>query len=73
MSPRGFCAGGDKLALGGVDKFEPASGGGEMDLAKEAVGQLAVAGGDRAIDFEMSEHALNAVALPVERAVVRAA
>ncbi|TWH78271.1 hypothetical protein IQ25_04227, partial [Novosphingobium taihuense] len=31
--------------LGGVDKFEPVSGGGEMDHPEEAVGQLIVSGG----------------------------
>ncbi len=29
------------LALGGVDKFEPVSGGGDMDHAEEAFGELA--------------------------------
>ena len=57
-------------ALGGVDKFEPVSGGGEMDHAEKAVGQLVVAGGDGPIEFQMSEHALDAVALLVERPVM---
>ena len=56
--------------LGGVDKFEPVSGGGDMDHAEEAVGELVVAGGDGAVDFEMTEHALDAVLLLVERAVM---
>lgn len=56
--------------LGGVDKFEPVSGGGEMDHAEEAVGKLVVAGGDGAVDFEMAEHALDAVALLVERSIM---
>ena len=51
--------------LGGVDKFEPVSGGGEMDHSEEAVGQLIVSGGDGAVDFELPEHALDAVALLV--------
>ena len=57
-------------SLGGVDKFEPVSCGGEMDHAEEAVGQLIVAGCDGAIDLEMAEHTLDAVALLVERPVM---
>ena len=56
--------------LGGVDKFEPVSSGGEVDHAEEATGQLVVAGGDGSVDLEVAEHALDAVALLVERAVV---
>lgn len=41
-----------------------------MDHAEEAAGQLVIAGGDSAVDFEMAEHALDAVALFVERAVL---
>ena len=41
-----------------------------MDHAEEAVGELVVAGGDGAVDFEMTEHALDAVLLLVERAVM---
>jgi len=37
-----------------------------MDHAEEAVGKLVVAGGDSAVDFEMAEHALDAVALLVQ-------
>lgn len=36
--------------LGGVDKFEPVSGSGDMDHAEEAIGQLVVSGGDRSVD-----------------------
>ena len=53
-----------------MDKFEPVSGGGEMDHAEEAVGQLVVAGGDSAVDLQVAEHALDAVALLVERPVI---
>ena len=49
-----------------MDKFEPVSGGGEMDHAQEAVGQLVVAGGVGTVDLEMAEHALDAVTLLVE-------
>ena len=56
--------------LGSVDKFEPVSGGSEMDHSEEAVAQLIVAGGDGAVDLEVAEHALNAVALLVERTVM---
>ena len=43
-------------ALGSADKFEPVSGGGKMDHAEEAVGELVVAGGDGAVDLELSEN-----------------
>ena len=56
--------------LGGVDKFEPVSGGGDMDHTEEAVGKLVIARGDGAVDLQMAEHALDAVALLVERPVV---
>ena len=56
--------------LGRVDKFEPVSRGGEMNHAEEAVGELVVAGGGGAVDFEVAEHALDAVALLVERTVM---
>ncbi len=51
--------------LGGVDKFEPVSSGGEVDHPEEAVGQLIVTGGDGAVDLELPEHALDAIALLV--------
>ena len=37
-----------------------------MDHAEEATGQLVVAGSDGAVDLEMTEHALDAIALTVE-------
>lgn len=56
--------------LGDVDKFEPVPGGGEVYHAEEAVGQLIIARGDGAVDLEVAEHALDAVALLVERPVM---
>lgn len=56
--------------LGGVDKFEPVFSGSEMDHAEEAVGQLVVAGGNGAVDLEMTEHTLDAIALLVERPIM---
>jgi hypothetical protein len=56
--------------LGGVDKFEPVSGGGKMDHPKEAVGKLVVARSDGTVGLEMTEHAFNPVALLVERTVM---
>jgi len=56
--------------LGGVDKFEPVPCGGEMDHAEEAAGELVITGGDGAVDLEVAEHALDAVALLVERPVM---
>ena len=41
-----------------------------MDHAEEAAGQLVVAGGDSSVDLEMAKHALDAVALLVERPVM---
>ncbi len=41
-----------------------------MDHAEEAVGELVVASGDSAVDLEVAEHALDAVALLVERTVM---
>lgn len=57
-------------SLGGVDKFQPVSGGGEVDHAEEAAGELVVAGGNGAIDLQVAEHAFDAIALLVERPVV---
>lgn len=53
-----------------MDKFELVPCGGEMDYAEEAFCQLVVAGSDGVVDLEVSEHALGAVALLVERQVV---
>lgn len=54
----------------GVDEFEPVSGGCDVHHAHEAGGELIVAGGDCAVDFQTAQHALDAVALLVERPVV---
>ena len=56
--------------LGGVDEFEQVAGGSDLDHAEEAFGKLVVSGGDRAIDLEMTKHALDTIALLVESAVV---
>jgi hypothetical protein len=53
-----------------VNKFEPVSGGGDMDHAEEAFGELIVAGGDGAVDFQASEEAFDLVSFPVENAVM---
>ena len=53
-----------------MDKFEPVSGGGEVDHAEEAAGELVITGGDGAVDLEVAEHALDAIALLVERSVM---
>ena len=53
-----------------MDKFEPVSGSGDMDHTKEAVSKLVVTRGDGAVDLEVTEHALDAVALLVERPVM---
>lgn len=41
-----------------------------MDHSEEAIGQLIVAGCDGAVDLELPEHALDAVALLVERPIM---
>ncbi len=53
-----------------MDEFEQVAGGCDLDHAEEAFGELVVAGGDGLVDLEMTEHALDAVALLVESAVV---
>ena len=55
-----------KTQLGGVDKFEPVSGGGDMDHAEEAFGELVVAGSDGTVDFQTTEEAFDAIAFFVE-------
>ena len=41
-----------------------------MDHSEEAVGQLIVSGGDGAVDLNLSEHSLDAIALLVERPIM---
>jgi restriction system protein len=41
-----------------------------VQSGKEAVGQLIVSGGDGAVDLELPEHALDAIALLVERPIM---
>lgn len=41
-----------------------------MDHSQEAVGQLIVSGGDGAIDLEIAEHTIDAIALLVERPIM---
>lgn len=56
----------DRLELGGVDKFVPVSGDGEIDHAEEAAVQLIAVGSDGAVDLKVAEHALDAVGLLVQ-------
>jgi hypothetical protein len=51
-----------------MDIFEPVSGGGEVGYAEEAGGELVIAGGDGAVDLEVAEHPLDAVALHLSQA-----
>lgn len=60
-----YCAAACSMMANRADKFEPVSGGSEMDHTEEAVGQLIVSGSDGAVNLELSEHALDAVALLV--------
>jgi hypothetical protein len=41
-----------------------------LDHAEKARRELVVASGDRTVDLQQAEHALDAVALPVEDAVM---
>ncbi|WP_300115812.1 hypothetical protein [Sphingobium sp.] len=50
-----------------MDKFEPVSGGCDLDHSKEAVGQFILLGRHGAVDLELTEHALDAIALLSER------
>ena len=47
--------------LGGVDKFEPISRGGNMDHAEEGFGKQVVSGGDGAVDFQVPEEAFDVI------------
>lgn len=53
-----------------MDEFEQVAGGGDLDHAEEALGELVVACSNGSVDLEMTEHALDAIALLVEDAVV---
>lgn len=59
-----------KRCLGGVDKFEPVSGGGDVNHTEEAFGELVVAGCDGAVNFQAAKEAFDVVSFPVERAVM---
>ena len=56
--------------LGGVDKFEPVSGGCDMDHVEEAFGKLIISGCDGSVDFQASEEAFDVIAFLVERPVM---
>ena len=60
----------DTLQASGADKFEPVSGGGDMDHAEQACGELVVAGGVGAVDFKVAEEAFDLIALTVKRPVM---
>jgi hypothetical protein len=46
-----------------VDKFEPVSGGGDVNHAEEAFGELIISSGDGAVDFQAAEEAFGVVSL----------
>ena len=56
--------------LGGVDKFEPVSGGSDVYHAHEGFGELVVSRGDGPVDFQTPEHTFDLIALFVERTVM---
>jgi len=56
--------------LGGVDKFEPVSGGSDVNHAEEAFGELIISGCYGAVDFQTAEEAFDVVSFSVERAVM---
>ena len=53
------------LKLCGVDKFEPVFGGGDIDRAEEAFGELVVACCDGAVDFQAANEGFDVVSFPV--------
>jgi hypothetical protein len=57
-------------SLGGVDKFEPVSGGGDVNHTEEAFGELVISGCDGAVDFQTPQEAFDVIAVPVERPVM---
>jgi hypothetical protein len=58
------------INLGGVDELEQVADGRDLDHAEESLGRLVIAGGDGAVDLEMTEQAFDPVALLVEDGVV---
>ena len=60
----------DTLQASGANKFEPVSGGGDLDHAEQACGEPVVAGGVGAVDFQAAEDAFDVIALTVERLVM---
>ena len=61
---------GSIISLGGVDKFEPVFGSGDVNHAEEAFGELIIAGCNGAIDFQAAKEAFDVIALPVEGPVM---
>lgn len=59
-----------QLIPGSLGKFEPVSGSSEMDHADEAVDRLIKLGCDGVVGREAAEHALDAVALSGEGALM---
>lgn len=55
--------------LSGVDILDPEADCGELEHGEEALGELVVSGGDGVVDLEPAEHALDAVAVPVQDGV----
>lgn len=50
--------------------FEPVSGGRDLEHADETGRWLVVSDSDGAVEFQATEHALNAVAVLIERPVM---
>lgn len=55
-----------RFALGAVDKFEAVFHCGDIEHGEETFGEFVISCRDGAVDLEVAEHALDAVALPVE-------
>lgn len=53
-----------------MDKFEPVSGGGDVNHGEKAFGELIVSGCDGAVDFQSAEEAFDLVSLSVERPIM---
>jgi hypothetical protein len=59
-----------KRMLGSMDKFEPVSGGSDVNHAEEAFVELVISGCDGVVDFQTPEEAFDVIALPVARRVM---
>lgn len=58
------------MPVGGVDEFEPVSGGSDVNQVHVAGGELIISRGDGAVDLQVVEHALDMVSLLIDHPVM---